>query len=156
MQISFARSSGAGGQNVNKVTPEQALQQQDVGEDWWFVSWRPSLEDCLAPPWPCPLSSTTLLNRNNLPLPPPLLPQSTTLQVNTKVDMRLRLDAAAWLDEEIREALRQKVSELELAGRLADDRACWLSPAGCIGRRRRRLVLLIVATLAGGAHHLLV
>lgn len=28
-------------------------------------------------------------------------------KVNTKVDMRLRLDAAAWLDEEVREALKR-------------------------------------------------
>lgn len=34
---------------------------------------------------------------------------SCVLQVNTKVDMRLRLDAATWLDEEIREAVRRAV-----------------------------------------------
>lgn len=33
------------------------------------------------------------------------------MQVNTKVDMRLRLDAASWLDDEIREAVRRMVSQ---------------------------------------------
>lgn len=41
-------------------------------------------------------------------------------QVNTKVDMRLRLDAAAWLDDEIREAVKRAVSgwRLRAAGLL--------------------------------------
>lgn len=37
-------------------------------------------------------------------------------QVNTKVDMRLRLDAAAWLDDEIREAVKRAVSGWRLRG----------------------------------------
>lgn len=44
------------------------------------------------------------------------MPARPRVQVNTKVDMRLRLDAAAWLDDEVREAVRRMVRPLPPPG----------------------------------------
>ncbi len=99
VDIQFARSSGAGGQNVNKAR----------GARWAATAPHAACVPPTQPPCACRPGLPTQRMLAALVATSSACPPWFLAQVNTKVDMRLRLDAAPWLDDEVREAVRRMV-----------------------------------------------